>query len=202
MGSAPWAWNQLYLDPAGYAGRPVNAGQSTWLPIASGPWPPGYRVPDNKTKGGVPPSGTNNGTLPILLQPPPKGTGILKFHSAFKLLVVNNSSTRGSFVTYIGTYYSNGPSKPLYPYLGVAHDAGGLSPATIEPNGAVLVHVHRLDIVDNAFQSDQPISTWPQWEMLLHTGGTMMYPALQLSLENRGTQQLTVKNIFGFGMVC
>jgi|SRR5215467_4097137 len=201
-GSEPWVWNQLYLDPAGYAGRTVAAGASTWLPIASGKWPVGYKVPDNHTKGGVTPSGTSDGTKPIILQPPPKGVGRLKFYSAFKFLVVNNSSNRGSFSAYIGTYYSNGPSKPMYPYLGVAHDAGSLSPATIEGNGAVLVHVHRLDICDNAFQSDQPIPGWPNWEMLLHTSGTMMYPGLQLSLDNRGSVPLTVKNIFGFGFVC
>ena len=201
-GSEPWVWNQLYLDPAGYAGRTVAAGASTWLPIASGKWPVGYKVPDNHTKGGVTPSGTSDGTKPIILQPPPKGVGRLKFYSAFKFLVVNNSSNRGSFSAYIGTYYSNGPSKPMYPYLGVAHDAGSLSAATIEGNGAVLVHVHRLDICDNAFQSDQPIPGWPNWEMLLHTSGTMMYPGLQLSLDNRGSVPLTVKNIFGFGFVC
>src|SRR5215469_10940566 len=201
-GTPQWAWNQLYLDPSGYAGRVIQPGSTSWLPINSGKWPVGYKIPDNKTKGGVFPSGTSNGTMPILLQPPPKGTGRLKFHCGFKLLVCNESNSEGSYVPFIGTFNSSENNKPMYPYLGVAHDAGSLSQATIPGGQSRLVYVHRLDIVDNAFQSDQPIPNWPNWEMNVAANGSMMYPALQITVQNTGKVPLTVKNIHAYGFAC
>ena len=202
QGTVQWAWNQLYLDPSGYAGRIIQPGSNSWLPINSGKWPVGYKVPDNKTKGGVYPSGSSDGTKPILIQPTPKGTGRLKFFCGFKFLVCNESGSTGSYIPYIGTYYSSENNKPLYPYLGVAHDSGSLSAATIPGGHSRLVYVHRLDIVDIAFQSDQPIPGWPNWEMNLHAGGTMMYPALQITVQNTGSVPLRVKNIHAFGYAC
>lgn len=201
-GSEPWAWNQLYLDPDGYTGRVIQPGFNRWLPIATGKYPAGYKVPDNKTKGGIYPSGSSDGTMPIIIQPPPKGVGRLKFVCLWKMAVMNKSTQDGLFTMIIGTYYSSEVNKPMYPYLGVAHDHGGLQSITVKANSTVQVNTHRIDIVDNAFQGDQPIPNWPNWEMNLHGSGTMMYPALQMTMENRGPVALTIADVFVVGHVC
>src|SRR5262245_60899591 len=201
QGTAPWAWNQLYLDPPNYTQRVLQPGFNGVLPIARGAYPPGYKVPDQKTKGGVYPTGTSDGTRPIVIQPPPKGTGRLKYVCQWKMLVQNNSNQDGSFTAILGTLYSSQNSKPLYPYLGVAHDQNDLSGRTVKAGTSVLAFLHRLDIVDNDFQSGA-IPNWPNWEMDLAASGNMMYPALQPTMANTGKVPLTILDLHIFGFAC
>jgi len=197
-----WFFNQHYEDPGGYTGRVVAAGFNNWLPLASGPFPAGYKIPDGVHVGGVFPTGSSDGvTFPILLQPPSSGTGVLKFFTQFRMTVVNNTGTDGSFWIGLGTHYS-GPNvnKPLYPYLGVHHVVLPLTSLTIKAGTAISVETHRLDVVDEALQSDQPIPNWPNWQMDLSADGQLMFPAIMIQFANTGTVSLTVTDIMGLGI--
>lgn len=200
----PWQWSSGYLDPAQYQQRVLLPGYNDILRIAVGLYPPGYKVPDGTTVGGVFPTGSSDGTLPIGIQPPISGVGRLKFNVEGKVVVVNNTGTPGSCAVALGTFYSSGPNKPLYPYLGVMHDNSitSLHQIAIPPNSAVQITFHRLDIVDQAFQSDEPITTWPSWTMSLAAEGNLMYPMIGPAFYNNGSIPLMVTDVFIYGFAC
>lgn len=200
-GTVTWDWQQLYFDPAGYTARVLAAGFASELPIAAGAWPVNYRISDGVTPGGVIATGTNNGTQLIRIQPTISGVGRLKFIVECKFTVVNLSGSAGAFVAALGVSHTNGPNKPMYPYLGVAHELATLShrPVTVPANSAIVYNCSRLDIVDNAFQSDQPIPGWPNWQLQLATDGSLLYPAVDVEFGNQGSVPLTVMDMFLYG---
>lgn len=204
VGTFPWTYSALYADPANYTGRVVAAGASAYLSIASGAWPPGYKVSDGTTVGGVFPTGTNNGTLPIRIQPPITGVGRLKCVTLFKAVIINQGSVAGSFALGLGVNNSSQANKPMYPYLGVGHDLsiGTETPITIQPNEAKSFICFRLDVVDNALVQDTPIATWPVWTMNLSESGTLLYPAVDAEFINHGTTSLMINNILAWGVAC
>lgn len=197
-GTLPWDWAQQYTDPINYTSRVLAPGYNSGLLLGIGPYPPNYRISNGVTLGGILASGNSNGSLPIRIQPPIAGTGRLKFNVECRIAVRNNNNTSGSCTVILGTTASNGPSKPLYPYLGVGHDNGSISPVTILPNSVVQIFTMRLDIVDNAFQADQPIPGWPNWTLLIDTsaGASLLYPAICPIFTNNGTVPLMVTDVF------
>jgi hypothetical protein len=208
MESYQWAWNMNYNDPKKYTGRVVNAGWHGALGLAKTKFPPGYKIPNGQPGGGFPASGAvPTGNEPIRLCPPIKGTGRIMFVTNLTMTVVNNSSQEGRMTYGLGVTYVNGPNKPMYPYLGVCHGLETLDDSAkldeFPPNSTKIVHCSiRMDLMDNAFQSDQPIPGWPNWELVLSTDGKEMYPAVSPTVNNSGSVPLTVMDIFGFGYVC
>jgi len=207
QGTVAWNFNQGYVDPAGYVGRVLPAGYNAGLTIATGAYPPGYRVDDGSTIGGVFATGTSNGTLPIRIQPVQSGVGILKFHAVVLATIVNQSTTAtATFEFGVGVTASNGPNKPTYPYLGVSHVRPPLEAMRLGPQQAVQVSCFELLIMDNAFQSDQPIPGWPNWQMLTGSqmgvaGGSRLYPALVPTMTTTGAS-LLVRDILMHGFAC
>jgi hypothetical protein len=201
--SFAWAWNQLYLDPVGYS-VVIPAGFNNVLMIAKGAYPPGYLVANGQKGGGYPPSGaTSDGTLPIRLQPPPRGSGRLKFVTTATVYVTNNAEDVAEFAIGLGVAYPSEFNKPMWPYLGVAHDndINELPPETLLRGRTRAMTVNRLDILDNAFIQDQPVADWPEWEMT-PCPDNLLYPAVCISFKNCGSVPLTVANVFAFGFVC
>lgn len=203
IGSPPWDWSQVVADPANYVGRVIAAGAAVYLSIASGAWPPGYRISDGVTVGGVFPSGSSPGTNPIRIQPPIKGVGRLKCITTFKAVVVNNSSSSvGSFAFGLGVNNISQSNMPMYPYLGVAHDlsTSSASAITIQPGERLNFTATRLDVVDNVLNPGIP--NWPTWTMNLSESGTLLYPAVDAEFQNRGTTSLTVTDVFAYSFSC
>lgn len=203
-GTPQWGWDQGYLDPPNYTQRVLQPGFASELPIAAGAYPPNYRVSDGVTPGGVFATGTSNGTQLIRIQPPISGQGPLKFVVECEFTVVNATGTTGRCQSGLGVSHINGPNKPMYPYLGVAHENSTTTQQSISipPGSSVLITRIRLDIVDNAFQSDQPIPNWPNWTLDLSTDGSLLYPAVDLEFANTGTVPLTVMDVHIFGFAC
>jgi hypothetical protein len=206
--SYPWAWSMNYYDTKKYTSRVVAAGYHGSLKLCTTQWPPNYKVPNGQPGGGYPPSGSKpTGNEAIRLCPPVSGTGRIMFVTHCHMTIVNNSNQAGQASFGLGVSYVNGPNKPMYPYLGVAHALEVLDdstkPITIPANSAVnVVHPTRMDLMDNAFQGDQPIPNWPNWKLQLATDGSQMYPAVTPMIHNMGGVPLTVMDIYGFGYVC
>lgn len=199
--TAPFDWPQVYADPANYTSRVLQPGYNSGIPIAAGAFPPGYRVANGTNGGGFPATGAvSDGTLPIRLQPPPSGVDRLKFVVNLKVTVVNSSPTMGSFSVILGTTASSGPSMPLYPYLGVAHDLFPLHPVNILQGTALQINTFRMDVVDIALLPGIP--GWPNWTMLIDPTGSLLYPAVCPLFQNLGTVPLTVMDVFAFGFAC
>jgi len=174
--SRQWDWRQVYVDPPNFS-RTMGPGLFG-ITIASGPFPPGYRVANGRPGGGFPPAGAqSNGTLPIKIQPPISGTGRLTFVSHYKVRVGNVGSTVVQYSIGMGVADVNGPSRPMFPYLGVAHDQdpvrGSLVFTNIRPGEFQQLTGFRLDIVDNAFAS---VPNWPNWQM--EPGRNLLWPAV------------------------
>lgn len=191
--------------------RTLNSGFNGVLSICPGQWPPGYRISNGTTKGGVyPASGTTaKGTEPIRLCPPPSGTGRLSFFTFAKIVVINpDTSRKGSFTTGLGVVYVNGPNRPMFPYLGAAHDleVRDMWPETIGPGDTRSVSMFRTDFIDNTLDGGaQNFPNWPNWEMLVstqtNTEARNMYPAVGISFMNRGPTTLQVGQIYAYGWV-
>lgn len=200
-GSQPWSTNQAYHDPSGYTQRILLPGYNDILRLAIGSWPPGYKIPDNVTKGGVTPTGSSDGSYPIIIQPPPTGTDRLKFTIDAKIVVVNNTSTPSQFAVMLATVYpSSGPNQ-LFPYTDVMdNDVSLLQQVSIGPGETKQVTFHRLEWLDlNPFN---PVPTWPNWEMSLAASGNMMYPAIGPQFLNNGPMPLMVTDVFIYGFAC
>jgi len=197
-----------YYDTKKYTERVINPGWRGALGLCKTQWPPNYRIPNGQPGGGYPPAGSKpNGTEAIRLQPPVSGSGRIMFVTHLTMTVVNNTNSIGKMSFGLGVSYVNGPNKPMYPYLGVAHALEVLddstNPMVFQPNSVTVVdHPARMDLMDNQFQSDQPIPNWPNWQMVLSTDGKQMYPAVTPMVNNFGTVPLTVMDVFGFGYVC
>jgi hypothetical protein len=214
--SFPWlntfvGYGCIYLDRDGNYFRTLNGGFSGVLNIRPGTWPPGYRISNGTTKGGVyPPSGTSpNGTEPIRLCPPPSGEGRLSFFTFAKILVTNpHASQKGSFTTALGVVYVNGQGRPMFPYLGAAHDmeVRDMRPETLGPGDSRSVTMFRTDFIDiNMDGGAATFPNWPKWEMLVSTQtnpeAKNMYPAVGIAFQNRGTTSLQVGNVYAYGWV-
>jgi hypothetical protein len=206
--SYPWAWDMVYYDPKKYLERIINSDFSGSLRLAKTEWPPGYKIPNGQPGGGYPASGSKpTGNEAIRLCPPTKGTGRIMFVTNCQMTVVNKSNQEANLTYGLGVSYVNGPNKPMYPYLGVAHALEVLDDSSKAENFApdsvrIVTFPARMDLMDNAFQSDQPIPGWPDWELELSTDGKLMYPAVTPMIHNFGPGPVTVMDIFGFGYVC
>ena len=202
-GTPIWDWTQGYADPSAYTGRIMTT--SGGLTIASGVYPTQYRVSDGTTLGGILATGTSNGTLPIRIQPPVSGRGTLKFWTTCRVMVTNQSTTAtANFSLALGTTSSSGPNKPLYPYLGVAHEINSPRTLVLGPGQVAAVNMNRLDIVDNSFQADQPIPGWPIWTLAIDTtaGASLLYPAIVPILSITGTASLMINDVYAYGFAC
>lgn len=203
---APAGYGILYADDRtpNYF-RTIPPGYNDSLKIAPGQWPPGYRIPNGQVGGGYPPNGSQaQGTEPILIMPPPRGKGRLTFHSQAKVVITNpGGAAKGSFTCGIGVGYVNGPSRPLFPYLGAAHDLEprDMRPETIGPGDTRSVTMFRTDFIDEAMDGGSAtFPYWPNWEVTPNEE-TQMYPALVIVFMNRGNVPLQVGQIFAYGWV-
>lgn len=190
--------------------RTLNSGFNGVLNISPGAWPPGYRIANGQKGGGYPPSGSQaTGNEPIRLCPPPSGTGRLAFFTFAKIVITNpDASRKGSFTTGLGVVYVNGPSRPMFPYLGAAHDleVRDMRAETIGPGDTRSVSMFRTDFIDNTMDGGAAnFPNWPNWEMQTSTQtqpqAQLMYPAVGISFMNRGPTTLQVGQIYAYGWV-
>lgn len=205
-GTVPFDWTATYGDPPGYLSRIIAAGASSDINIAVGAFPANYRISNGVTVGGIFATGTSAGNLPIRIQPTISGIGVLKFVSQCYMTIVNNNGVAGSFKWGLGVTSVNGPNKPMYPYLGVNHAPGpqlsSLQPITILPNISMVVYQFRMDVVDNALESDQPIPNWPNWTLVPSPAPNLLYPAVAPGIINTGTVPLIVTDVTAMGFAC
>lgn len=213
--SYPWldafvGYGSLYEDRDGKFFRTLNGGFNGVLTINPAGWPPGYRISNGQKGGGYPPSGSKpSGSEPIRLCPPPKGTGRLSFFTFAKIVITNpHASQKGSFTTGLGVVYVNGPDRPMWPYLGAAHDleVSAMRPETIGPGDTRSVSMFRTDFIDIAMDGGAAtFPDWPSWEMKVSTQtnapAQQMYPAVGISFINAGSIPLQVGNVFAYGWV-
>jgi hypothetical protein len=176
-GSAyPWSWAMVYRDLIPHYTR-VQSGKGKGINIATGDWPPGYKVANGQPGGGYP-SGQSDGTLPIKLVPPTSGCGRCHFVTQFKFLVINKSSVARKFCIGLGVCDPSEHNQPMRDFLGSAHDLGvwegHLSFETIGPGESRTVTGFRLDIVDNDFAA---VSTWPDWALKTNSEN-QLYPGV------------------------
>lgn len=211
--SYPWldsfvGYGCLYQDHPDYF-RTINAGFNAVLNIDPSAWPPGYRIANGQKGGGYPPSGSKpSGSEPIRLCPPPKGQGRLSFFTFCKLVITNPTNTKGAFAAGLGVVYVNGPNRPMFPYLGAAHDLdiNAFRPETIGPGDTRSVSMFRTDFIDIAMDGGaSTFPDWPNWEMKVSTQSQAyaqnMYPAVGISFKNTGSVALQVGNVFAYGWV-
>jgi hypothetical protein len=195
MESFPWDWRMQYMDGPDYW-RDIQPGFNDVLKLQPGAFPPGYRIANGQKGGGYPAAGaTQNGTLPIAIQPPPSGTGRLKFLTMFKMVVRNNSlSIPGHYSFGLGVVWVSGPDRPMSPYLGVGHDldVNQIPSDTIDPGETRTLMTFRLDIVDHDFA---PVPGWPDWEMI-PCPQNQLWPAVGCSFKNTGNTALWVGNVY------
>lgn len=190
----------VYVDPIRYS-RSLGTGFHA-IAIASGAYPPGYRIANGQNGGGFPPAGTtSNGRLPIRIQPPPSGNGRLLFCSDMKILVHNPHSTSTvEIATGLGVADVSGPNRPMMPYLGVCHDrdpwTDSLVYSTVAPRQTAQIVAFRHDLVDNAFAE---VPGWPNWQMLPATGNRL-WPAVCPMIRVRGGS-VVVSGVFCRGYV-
>lgn len=200
MTSYQFAWPQVYCDPARYA-RTMPTGFSS-IPIATGRYPAGYRIANGQAGGGFPAAGaTSNGTLPVRIQPPIRGTGRLTFVTNFKFLAHNRGSTTVEIAASLGVANVSGTDRPMFPYLGVSHDqdpwSDNLVHSTIAPGHIVQLSGFRLDIVDNDFAA---VPGWPNWQMT-PASGNQLWPAVCPCVRIRGGS-LLIQGVFCHGYAC
>lgn len=195
--SYQFQYAMMYLDLKGTK-RTINPGFNSGLTISKGKYPPGYKV-SNGQPGGAYPSGDSNGTLPIRIVPVINGTGMLLFHTEFRIRVKNTGNQDGSFYCSLGTTSSSTTpdnGRPLYPYIGLCHDIDNTTPETIGP-GEVKNHTgFRLDIVDDAYAD---VQNWPNWSVNPSSTTTKLHPAICPIFYNKGTEVLEVSDVFVLG---
>jgi hypothetical protein len=194
-----------YLDPQDYF-RTIPPNFNDVLCIAPGPWPPGYRVPNGQKGGGYGPSGSQaKGNEPIRIQPPTSGVNRVQYLSMVKILVRNPGNTKASFAVGLGVVNVNGPSRPIFPYLGYAHDLGvwesQIASETLGPGDARTVTMFRVDTVDNNLDGGAAnFPDWPNWEVTPDPK-TLLYPAVAVNFKNDGSGAIEVGNVFAVGVV-
>lgn len=191
-----WAWTMVYHDPQHYTR--TMSGKGKGIPIAKGDYPPGYRIA-NGQPGGAWASGQQNGTLPIKMIAPTKGTGRCHFVTQCKVLVINKSSSTRNFCLGLGVA-DPGPDNgfPMDNFIGSAHDLGvwegQMSNESIGPNEIRTVTCFRLDIVDNDFHA---VSTWPNWVLNVNSGNKLWPGVVPLMTVEQG--ELDVGDVFLIG---
>jgi hypothetical protein len=158
-----WSWNMVHVDPPHYTR--VMSGKGKGIPIAKGKYPVNYRVANGQPGGGYA-TGESNGTLPIKLILPTKGTGRCHCVTQYKVLVINKSSSVRKFCIGLGVSDPSEVPQPMRDYLGSAHDLGvwegQMSFESIGPGESRTVVGFRLDIIDNDFSA---VQGWPNWEL-------------------------------------
>lgn len=195
-----WDWRMRYFWAKDYSVTlAVGFGSASYgapLCLQKGaPYPPGYRTANGQPGGGSA-SGNASGNEPIKLQPPTKGSGIVKFWSTAQVWVKNPDSSRtGSFVMGLGVADVNGPDKPMFPYLGIGHylEINQCPAVTVRPGDTVSFALSRIDMVDNAFSA---VPGWPNWEMT-PAPDNKLWPAVCPMFQNRGQTQLIVSGFWG-----
>jgi hypothetical protein len=125
-------------------------------------------------------------------------------------VVITNpsNSQKGAFACGLGVVYVNGPDRPIWPYLGAAHDLdiNQFRPETIGPGDTRSVSMFRTDFIDNKMDGGAAtFPDWPNWEVKTSTQTTpqaqLMYPAVGISFKNTGSVTLEVGNIYAYGWV-
>jgi hypothetical protein len=188
-------------QPAGAYFRTIQPGFNNVLTISPGAWPPGYRIPNGQVGGGYPASGSQaTGNEPIRIQPPVSGVNRIQFLTQAKITVRNTYSGKASFAVGLGVANVNGPNRPMYPYLGYAHDLdiNAMVQETLNAGDVRTVTMFRVDTCDD--QMDGGIPGWPNWTMTPDPN-TKLYPAVAISFKNAGTTPIAVGNIFAVGVV-
>lgn len=195
--SYQWAWTMVYVDPPHYTRN--QSGKGRGINIATGKYPAGYKVP-NGQKGGGYPSGQSDGTKPIRMVAPIRGTGRCTFVTHFKVLITNKESSIRKYCIGLGVSEVTGSGQPMFPFLGVGHDLGvwegQMSFETINPGESRLCTGFRVDIVDNDFAA---VPNWPNWELSTNAD-TLMYPAVT-PLMTVESGNLAVGDVFLVGYV-
>jgi hypothetical protein len=204
-GSEPFGFATSYTSPSGAAAQVVPAGYNSGLLLPTGlAYPPGYKVSDGVTPGGIFPSGNVSGSAPIKIQPPSQGYGRQKFVTVVKF-VVSCGASPGGFNCILGTTDSStvpDPGLPLWPFLGVAHDLTPLPQETMLANMTRSFTIFRMDVVDNTLLSpaDQ-VPTWPNWKMN-PSQASLLWPGIAIIFNNTGGVSLNVSNVFAVGFSC
>ena len=206
-GSEPFQYAMAYTQPSGSGviTYPAGFNQGMTLPIGF-PYPPGYKISDGVTPGGIFPTGNVVGAQNIKIQPPPSGSGRMKFVTILKMTVACGA-TAGAFSAILGTIDSStnpdpGGSFPLWPYIGLAHDLTPLVSANVPANSALNYYLFRLDVLDNTLLVDQfKIPTWPTWQMNPNSTN-LLWPGILPIFTNTGTVSLNVSNVFAIGFAC
>jgi hypothetical protein len=122
-----------------------------------------------------------------------------------KILVRNDGDAKASFFVGLGVVNVNGPNRPIFPYLGYAHDLGvweqQMAPETLDAGSARTVTMFRVDTVDNAMDGGAAnFPDWPNWEVTVDPN-TKLYPAVAINFANVGPGTIKVGNVFGVGVV-
>lgn len=182
----PTPWTQFscwYTDPAG-AYRTITPGYNGGLWKATMPNEP-------------------QSSSFIRIEPPTSGTGVLRMRTSLKLLVDNRANLAHAVVKVcLGVTGPLNTTKPMYPYLGVQHAHGDVDPdemAIVPAGGMAWVTDFRLDIVDNALESDQPIAGWPTWAMAKNAAGG--FPAVCPWVSNLGLAPFIVRAVQAHSLV-
>src|ERR1700691_2645643 len=99
----------------------------------------------------------------IEFAPPYSGTGRMQLRTSATVTVENKGKTVAKVRIGIGVDNPIAGAKPLYPFLGVEHGPQDniTEYETLAPGEARRINCWRVDIVDNALESDQPIAGWP-----------------------------------------
>jgi hypothetical protein len=196
MAAPSWDWRMRYYWTGDYSVT-YPVGYNSTIKLQKGAaFPPGYRVANGQKGGGYPASGaTATGNEPIKIQPPPNGSGIVKFFSTSNITVQNpDSNKKGSFAFGLGVADVNENNFPMWPYIGCGHylDINQLPPDTLAPGESRTVTITRFDMVDNTFMGAEPIPTWPDWEMRTAASGNMLWPAVTPLFKNLGQIELKI----------
>jgi hypothetical protein len=117
-----------------------------------------------------------------------------------KIVLKNTSNGRATFAAGLGVAHVNGPNRPMYPYLGYAHDLdiNKFEPETLNPGDVRSVTMFRTDTCDD--QMNGGIPGWPTWHMDPDPK-TLLYPAVAISFKNTGSVPILVGDVFAFGVV-
>ena len=203
-----YAYWQQYAD-VGPTNRVVPGNQSSqWgaaLSIASGVYPPGYKISNGQPGGTYPPQGaTQNGSLPIRITPPPSykeaGSGVrFQFYTSFNCTVVNDNDQDGKIVISLGVVYPSETDRPLGGvYLGLFHainDFRQMQAIVVPKHSNTTITCIRMDVLDPDFA---PVKDWPDWTMVPNSDNKL-WPAIGPTYCNFGPVSLKVADIMCVG---
>jgi hypothetical protein len=203
-----WEYNQGYIE-LWANNRVIPAAYNDVLYLTNA-FPPGYKVSDGVTPGGVYPTNQTPSSYPIVLWPENNGTGPYRFKTEVSMVVQNNSSGTAFFAANLGVAFPSGPvpaNQPMWPYLGVAHVADGINTyplMSLQPRETKYVVIQRMDLVSNLFLGPGGVApNWPMWQVeTCQTPGLglQMYPGVCISFRTT-TEAVTVGEIQAIGMM-